>query len=225
MEPGYAQTLVRDRCAGNPKSRRDCSVIAGNPTKSAVSSATAELFNACRVPPPDPKLQKRGWLCPVPKPAEGEDDNYIHNCKHVAFSSVVHVRKHFWDEHWDFGVWEGKPRPLRTSRINNLKCKCQFDAFTLREMDEHVIIQLARGVRGCGPRLLHHHELIPIRHITSHATGNSRLLLLNLFEVQWGTREGAQAVHSGNDCHLTAVVVLPGVGSGVRGTVVAGWRP
>ena len=91
------------------------------------------------------------------------------------------MRKHFWDEHWNFGVWEGKPRPLRTSRITKLKCECRFDAFTLRELDEHV---LAGGVRGCIPYRLHRHELIPVRHITSHAAGNYRLLLLNLFRVQ-----------------------------------------
>ena len=156
-------------CAGNLKGRRDCSVNAGKLTKAAVSSATADLFNACRSLQPDPKKQSGGWLCPVPEPAQGEEDNYSKNCKHAAFSSVASVRKHFWAEHWDFGVWERKPRPLRTSSIKKLKCVFKFEAFTLEELeelDEHVLA----GRRGCVPFKFHRIEELPVRDKTGHAT-------------------------------------------------------
>ena len=78
---------------------------------------------------------------------------------------MASVRKHFWAEHWDFGVWERKPRPLRTSSIKKLKCVCKFEAFTLEELDEHVLA----GRRGCVPFKFHRIEELPVRDKTGHA--------------------------------------------------------
>ena len=75
-------------------------------------NATAELFKACRTEQTD-KSQKGGWMCLVPQPAEGEKDDYTLNYKHAPFSKVEHVRKHFYEGHWDFGVWDKKPKTLK----------------------------------------------------------------------------------------------------------------
>ena len=148
-------------CASHPGydstqgSGGDCGAVVGKLTTS-VSTAIAELFNACRS---NQVGQDGGWWSPVPAPAEGEELDHRKNCNHAPFARVVNVRKHFYDQHWDFGVWSGVPRALRTSSLTMLKCQCGIQAYSLQELDDHVIV----GITRCTPYCLHRVELIPVR--------------------------------------------------------------
>lgn len=105
-----------------------------------ISTTTADIFNACRESNHDG--QEGGWWCPVPAPAVGEEHDHRVNCNHGVFARVLNVRNHFYEQHFDFGVWEGVTnirRSLRTIGLLSLKCQtfCGKEYLTLEEVDDH----------------------------------------------------------------------------------------